>query len=153
MLECEDYELWNVDSVGGLSQNRVPLACGKTHLTLPPSSGLLFILFFCLSVSFSFHCLKGLIRGFYNAAANQQTCLLLLPLTWMQQQPSFPFCRLPGEHIKHMPSAPEAMKYKSTNKWISNHKGKKNKEAFKLCGKVTGSSEQFLCFWSLFCLW
>lgn len=113
-------------------------APAHTHITT--SSGFIYF----LSVSFSFHCLKGLIRGFYNAPANQQTCLLLLPLTWMQQQPSFPFCRLPGEHIKHMPSAPEAMKYKSTNKWISNHKGKKNKEAFKLCGKVTGSSEQFL---------
>lgn len=67
----------------------------------------------------------------------------------MQRQPSFPFSRLPGEHIKHMPSAPEAMKNKSTNKWISNHKGKKNKEPLNYVGK-TGLSEQFLCFWA-FC--
>lgn len=76
-----------------------------------------------------FHRLKGLIRDFYNTAANQQTCLLLLLLTRMRRQPSLPFRRVPGEHIKHMPSAPEAMKNKPTNKWISNHKGKKNKES------------------------
>lgn len=109
-----------------------------------------FCFLFFLYISSSFHRLKGLIRDFYNAVANQQTCLLLLPLTWMQQQPSFPFSRLPGEHIKHMPSAPEAMKYKSTNKWISNHKGKKNKEPLNYVGK-TGLSEQFLCFWA-FCV-
>lgn len=82
-----------------------------------------------------FHRLKGLIRDFYNTAANQQTCLLLLPLTWMQRQPSPPFRRVPGEHIKHMPSAPEAMKNKPTNKWISNHKGKKNKESLNYVGR------------------
>lgn len=112
------------------------------------TSGVFFL--FVFYISSSFHRLKGLIRDFYNAVVNQQTCLLLLPLTWMQQQPSFPFSRLPGEHIKHMPSAPEAMKYKSTNKWISNHKGKKNKEPLNYVGK-TGLSEQFLCFWA-FCV-
>ena len=49
-----------------------------------------------------------------------------------------------------MPSAPEAMKNKSTNKWISNHKGKKNKEPLNYVRK-TGLSEQFLCFWA-FCV-
>lgn len=45
-----------------------------------------------------------------------------------------------GELVEHAPSAPEVMKNKSANKWISNHKGKKNKEPLNYVGGETGSS-------------
>ena len=56
----------------------------SSDLTLVPC---IYLLILSHNILF-FKRLKGLIRGFYNSAPNKQTCLLLLPLTWMQQQPS-----------------------------------------------------------------
>lgn len=116
-----------------------------------PDTALTSAFFFFFNV-LSLQRLKGLISRFYNSAANKQTCLFLLPLTWMQRQLSFPFSKDCHESVKHMPSAPEAMKNKSTNKWISNHKGRKYKALLNLVWKKTALSQLFLCFWA-FCFW
>lgn len=55
--------------------------------------------------------------------ANRQTLLLLRSECSSRRLPS-----PSGERTEHMPCAPEVMTHKSANKWISNHKGKKNKE-------------------------